>query len=73
MRALRRLHRERAKQRAVWRLRRLFGYAESWLTPRAIGRKAATRVGCSCRMCGNPRTHWGEVTWQERKMDTTGG
>lgn len=29
----------------------------------------ATRVPCSCTMCGNPRRHWGEKTIQELKAE----
>lgn len=29
---------------------------------------AETRHPCSCHMCGNPRKHWKEETFQEQKM-----
>lgn len=32
-----------------------------------IGRAARTRHPCSDYCCGNPRTHWGERTVQERR------
>ena len=32
-------------------------------------RMVATRVPCSCPMCGNPRRHFGERTIQERRAD----
>ena len=39
-----------------------------------VGKRARTRVPCSCPMCGNPRRHGkGErLTLQERKADEAG-
>ncbi|MBR3583584.1 MAG: hypothetical protein IKO01_09130 [Kiritimatiellae bacterium] len=38
--------------------------------PAAIGRRARTRVPCSCWMCGNPRRFGGSdrLTMQERRF-----
>lgn len=64
-RAERRYVAERAKRRALARLSWLWRRRE--LTPRVVGLYAATRVPCSCPLCGNPRRHFGERTRQERQ------
>ncbi len=45
-------------------------YTEEELTVfrnRRTGIFRKTKAGCSCSMCGNPRRHFGEVTFQELK------
>lgn len=56
MRAERRQHRERLKNRRA-------GYASA-----RTGRNVDTPKPCSCWMCGNPRRHLGEPSLQERSM-----
>lgn len=41
-----------------------FGIAETWAVKNANNLKP-----CSCRMCGNPRRHYGDKTRQEQKND----
>ena len=63
-RDLRRHHLEGIKARERRKLLRLLGW--DYLTPLQIGRHAATPALCSCRMCGNPRRYFGEVSRQEQ-------
>ncbi len=69
-RALRRHHLERhkAKARKVlhWQDRSFSSEREEALV---VGKWAHTPKACSCWMCGNPRKHWKEATWQEQKAD----
>lgn len=59
-RALRRHHYQRLKRK-----RRAYygGYGRH--REEAQGKLAATATVCSCWMCGNPRTYFGELTRQE--------
>ena len=38
-------------------------------TPKQIGFIAHSPKACSCYMCGNPRKHWKQKTFQEIKAD----
>lgn len=65
-RALRRHHSERRKR---WVRRNLQHYFldPSQPEPRRVGLYAETPKVCSCWMCGNPRKHFGELTFQEQR------
>lgn len=39
------------------------------IDPIAIGKSCQTPASCSCKMCGNPRKHFGETTIQEKSHD----
>jgi hypothetical protein len=65
-RAIRRHHQQVAKARA----RRLLVLWELPADARRVGIHGSTRVICSCWMCGNPRKHLGEQTWQELRATT---
>ena len=56
---------QRARGRAFLHLRWIWSYDPSWVTAKAIARRAIHRTPCSCSMCGNPRRYTGEVTRQE--------
>jgi hypothetical protein len=66
-RALRRHHRERMLQRALRSLVLSWPYDDKERRRRAL-RWHNNLKKCSCYMCGNPRRHFGTVTWQERRM-----
>jgi hypothetical protein len=40
--------------------------------PRHTGKIAHAPQQCSCRLCGNPRRYWKEVTIQELRADQAG-
>jgi len=63
-RALRRHHvaRLKAKRRFHWRM-------DLRHEPRRLGIAIHTPCPCSCWMCGNPRRHLNEPTWQERRFE----
>jgi len=47
------------------------GYSNNFILDyekRTKGVYRKTRVPCSCDMCGNPRRHTGEVSFQEKKQ-----
>ncbi|MEZ6139602.1 MAG: hypothetical protein R3B84_03435 [Zavarzinella sp.] len=57
----------RARARAARYLRWLFA-DNAWVTSRQVARYATDRAPCSCFLCGNPRRHTGERTWQETEQ-----
>lgn len=67
--AIRRRHERRVRRRALRHLLSQGTFMPVPITPRAVGRRAATRAACSCWMCGNPRRFFGELTVQERRAD----
>ena len=67
MKAIRRHHHERIKERAKQRLRDIWNIDEP--SAAMIGRHTNTGTVCSCPHCGNPRRHFGQKTIQERRAD----
>ena len=65
-RALRRHH--LSLKKAKWRRRPGLSMTPGDLQRRACIR-ATTSTPCSCWMCGNPRTHFRELSRQERSSD----
>jgi len=63
-RAMRRHHEARVKAR----VRRYYG-GLAMGSPRDTGKIAHARSLCSCRLCGNPRRYWKEVTVQEMRAE----
>ncbi len=37
---------------------------------RHLGILAHTARRCSCPLCGNPRKHWHQATWQEKRRQS---
>ena len=48
-------------------------FMRHWIDdPEVVGRLASVHCkGCSCTGCGNPRRHFGELTYQEQKANLT--
>lgn len=59
---------KRAEQRAQSRRMKAKAVRVRPDNPNAA-RAADHLASCSCPMCGNPRRHFGEATWQERLQD----
>ena len=72
-RGQRRARKEREKQRARDFLRRVWQSDELANDEAFVGKRARTRVPCSCFWCGNPRNRHGKKKWgltlQERRAD----
>jgi hypothetical protein len=66
-RAFRRHQWDRARQRALRVLKRIWPTTPRPLDDRRIAEFAVDRTPCSCWMCGNPRRFTGEATLQERR------
>lgn len=47
------------------RVKNLMNYNACYASPRIYGMLYKTRTLCSCTMCGNARTHFGDLTKQE--------
>ncbi len=69
--AYRRYQDQRQKSRANRWLRDRMFYPLECITSSRIGQRAATRVTCSGPCCGNPRRHFGVVTRQEMRCQTS--
>lgn len=63
--AYRRHHRQRMLERAKRKLRD-WGDDPVWIEQSAL-RWADNLAKCSCYMCGNPRRHFNELTFQEQR------
>lgn len=61
-------HQERfiQKSRFKARVKKLRYFANGYTSARLQGMAYHTRALCSCPMCGNSRTHFGELTVQEK-------
>jgi hypothetical protein len=66
-RSLRRHHAERLKEK-----RSSFYNSVHKDDPKRLGQLVHTATVCSCIMCGNPRTHFGNKTIQEQKSELFG-
>lgn len=61
-------HQERfiQKSRFKKRVKKLMHFSNGFKSARFEGKLYHTRALCSCPMCGNERTHFGELTVQEK-------
>lgn len=64
---------QRAKSRALRYLRWILTPSPEGIPACQVGRYATDRVPCSCRMCGNPRRYYGDVTTQELRASCVPG
>lgn len=66
----RRLRLEKEKRKAVRLVRDIWQRPDLAADPAFVGKRARTRVPCSCMFCGNPRRHShgpGSIPIQERR------
>lgn len=64
-RAFRRFRQALKKKRAAGFYSSFMPFWRGKVTPKMVGRRANSPKACSCRMCGNPRRHYGDLTRQE--------